>query len=63
MTAVLLWGLLFARWAGYFIYGKKQRWSFRWFAALRDGVPVFVTNVMLLVGSELVSSQFPLLRL
>ena len=52
MTAVLIWGLLFASLGlGYFIYGKKQRAVVPLVCGLALMVfPYFVPNVVLLVG-------------
>jgi hypothetical protein len=52
MTAVLIWGLLFASIGlGYFIYGKKQRAVVPLLCGLALMVfPYFVPNVLILVG-------------
>ena len=52
MTAMLLWGLVFASIGlGYFIYGKKQRAVVPLLCGLALMVfPYFVSNVLILVG-------------
>jgi hypothetical protein len=52
MTAVLVWGLVFASIGlGYFIYGRKQRAVIPLLCGLALMVfPYFVSNVFILVG-------------